>query len=316
VSSNKLKAVRLLGKQPFDAIDEKDVAMVFLASFVLKEGAKGRWYWEIEMVTTDNDLRRFRQNAADRQLDSLKPKDAAQARQALLGIIERATERLTAKADAHRERARAMAALAPDFLAFDATPDGERLRRFDLASGRALARTLNELRKHRRDATIASDLLSVVRSPLSVVSGQLSVAGCNAEAITEAIATNEPAAALGNVTNEPNDVQENATNEPTEQCENATNEPKVAAHSDGGKSGDGIVSIDDPEKAGESYGQGVERRKAMRAESLRKLNEEAGREAACAMGARRAYRGEQRSKNCKPGGQLEALAAQGIRSFE
>jgi hypothetical protein len=30
------KAVRLLGKQPLDAIDEKDVVMVFLASFVLK----------------------------------------------------------------------------------------------------------------------------------------------------------------------------------------------------------------------------------------------------------------------------------------
>ena len=36
LSSDKLKAVRLLGKQPFDAIDDRDVAMVFLASFVLK----------------------------------------------------------------------------------------------------------------------------------------------------------------------------------------------------------------------------------------------------------------------------------------
>ena len=36
LSADKLKAVRLLGKQPFDAIDDRDVAMVFLASFVLK----------------------------------------------------------------------------------------------------------------------------------------------------------------------------------------------------------------------------------------------------------------------------------------
>ena len=41
LSSDKLKAVRLLGKQPFDAIDDRDVAMVFLASFVLKAD-KGR----------------------------------------------------------------------------------------------------------------------------------------------------------------------------------------------------------------------------------------------------------------------------------
>jgi hypothetical protein len=167
VPSDKLKAVRLLGKQPFDAIDDKDVAMVFLASFVLKEGAKGRWFWEIEMETTDDDLRRFRLNAADRQLELLKPKNAAEARQALLGIIDRATERLTAKAETHRERARVMASLAPDFLAFDASPDGERLRRFDLASGRALARSLAELRKHRREArNVSGPLLSVVGGTL------------------------------------------------------------------------------------------------------------------------------------------------------
>ena len=43
LSADKLKAVRLLGKQPFDAIDERDVAMVFLASSVLQadKGACG-----------------------------------------------------------------------------------------------------------------------------------------------------------------------------------------------------------------------------------------------------------------------------------
>ena len=84
ISSDKLKAVRLLGKQPFDAIDERDVAMVFLASFVLKPD-KGSWYWEIAMELTDNDIKRFRKSAAARELDSLKPEDAAQAREALLG---------------------------------------------------------------------------------------------------------------------------------------------------------------------------------------------------------------------------------------
>jgi hypothetical protein len=92
LSSDKLKAVRLLGKQPFDAIDDRDVALVFLASFVLK-GDKGQWYSEIATEMTDSDLRKFRQNAADRQLELLKPDNASKAREALLGIIERATER-------------------------------------------------------------------------------------------------------------------------------------------------------------------------------------------------------------------------------
>ena len=170
LSSDKLKAVRLLGKQPFDTIDDRDTAMVFMASFVLKPD-KESWLWEISTELSNNDKKRFRNCAAVRELDSLKPEDAAKAREALRRIIERAVERLTKKAETHRERARLLAAAAPDLLAFDDSPDGERLRRFDLASGRGLARSLAELRRHRREAKkVSGPLLSVVSDPLSVVS--------------------------------------------------------------------------------------------------------------------------------------------------
>ena len=208
VSSDKLKAVRLLGKQPFDAIDDRDVAMVFLASFVLKPD-KSSWYWEIATELAGRDIKRFRNSAAARELDSLKPEDAAKAREALVGIIERATERLTKTAEAHRERARVMAALAPDILAFDDTPDGERLRRFDLASGRGLARSLGELRRHRREA------VSGQLSGLSVVSGPLSVVNCKVDAVAEQSAPREATGASGIATNEPTVVRQDATNEPT-----------------------------------------------------------------------------------------------------
>jgi hypothetical protein len=494
VSSDKLKAVRLLGKQPFDAIDERDVAMVFLASFVLNADKGSSWYWEISIELSEKDVKRFEKSAAVRELESLKPQDAAKARQALSALIERATVRLTAKADAHRERARVMAALAPDFLAFDDSPDGERLRRFELASGRGLSRSLDDLRKHRR---------SVVSSPSSVASGPLSKVGCKAEAVPEAIVTNEPTdaqenspneptAAAEKVTNEPTEAQinapnepsagaenvrneatvaaENAPNEPTEAQINAPNEPTVAqinapneptvaqinapnepteaqinapneptvaqisvtdeptaalvsvtneptaarenvtneptgalvsapneptaarenvpneptaayenvpnepattlvsvpneptvaqtsvtneptvaeisvtneptaayeyvtnepnlvansvrvpseAPSAGTKHRDdeGLQAEVDPEKGGESYQQGVERRKAAREDRTRRLNEEARREAADAMAAHRARRHEQRSKNCKPGVHPKARAAQEVGSFE
>src|SRR5271155_5354824 len=45
-SSDKLKAVRLLGKQPLDAIDDRDVALVFMASHKLKAD-NASWDWEI-----------------------------------------------------------------------------------------------------------------------------------------------------------------------------------------------------------------------------------------------------------------------------
>ena len=147
--SDKLKAVRLLGKQPFDAIDEREVALVYMASFVLKPDRES-WWWEISMELSKKDTMRFRKSAAVRELDSLQPENASKAREVLLGIIERATARLTVKADAHRERALAMAALVPDILAFDDSKDGEYLRRQELATGRAMARSLDTLYKHRR----------------------------------------------------------------------------------------------------------------------------------------------------------------------
>ena len=208
ISSDKLKAVRLLGKQPFDAIDTADVALVFLASFVLK-GDKGRWYWEILMEMNDPDTRRFRQHAADRQLDTLKPADPAQGREALMGIIERATERLMVKAEAHRQRAELHAALAADVLAFDDSPEGERLRRYELANGRALARSLELLQKHRRAAT---------QIDKSVKIGTFAEFDIHQQTL---------AIAEENTTNEPTDASENVTNEPTDACENVTNEPTV-----------------------------------------------------------------------------------------
>jgi hypothetical protein len=326
LSSDKLKAVRLLGKQPFDAIDTTDVALVFLASFVLK-GDKGRWYWEILMEMNEPDTRRFRQHAAYRQLDSLKPADAAQAREALVGIIERATERLMVKAEAHRQRAELHAALASDVLAFDDSPEGERLRRYELATGRALARSLELLQKHRRAAT---------QIDKSVKTGTFAEFDIHQQtlAITEENTTNEPTDACENVTNEATGFEENTTNEPTDACEsvtneptavlenvtseptaeyenppseatavgeNATNEPTLAVRGDGGQggemtagmsAGDGNVvdEVFDREKTLEWIQQGLARIAAMRAKRMRELTGESRRENQAAKATRRSRR--------------------------
>ena len=237
LSSDKLKAVRLLGKQPFDAIDDRDVALVFLSSFVLK-GDKGRWYWEILMEMNDQDTRRFRQHAADRQLNSLKPEDAGQARESLMRIIERATERLTMKAEAHRQRAELHAALAPDILAFDDSVEGERLRRYELASGRGLARSLDLLQKHRRAANTIDR---------RVTTGTIEECDIHQRPVAppEENTTNEPTDDHENATNEPTDAYQrerkvlkrsrikiksrikNKDRRPTVACENVSNEPTV-----------------------------------------------------------------------------------------
>ena len=190
VPSDKLKATRLLGKQPFDVIDERDVALVYMASFVLKPDRES-WWWEIAMELSKKDTMRFRKCAAVRELDSLQPENASKAREVLLGIIERATARVTVKADAHRDRAQAMAALVPDILAFDDSKEGEYLRRQELATGRGIARSLDTLYKHRR-----------------------APAGSNEDEGPDCV-TNEPAVSE-NAMSEPYDVGENVTSEPND----------------------------------------------------------------------------------------------------
>jgi hypothetical protein len=246
LSSDKLKAVRLLGKQPLDAIDDEDVAMVFLASFVLKPD-RGKWYWEISMELIDDDTDRFRKNAATRQLQLLMPADVASARDALRALIDRATEPLTAKAEAFRERARIKAALAADILAFDPSVEAERLRRHELASGRAMARSLDTLFKLRR-APEAAESSVVSGRNLSVVGCALPIADGEGELVAKSIAPNEATGGCRIATIEPTDeeidttwAQEIDTNEATdgpvpavncplsgvvcEPCENVTNEP-------------------------------------------------------------------------------------------
>ena len=110
------------------------------------------------------------------------------------------------------------------------------------------------------------------------------------------------------MTNEPTEDRENVTNEPTEVGENATNEPKLAGDRESGDSAEPSASTDDRDGKGPEGGfdreklndwiqEGRERIKLARAESLRKLNEEARKEAELAMAARRLRHGG--SKNAK-----------------
>jgi hypothetical protein len=191
---------------------------------------------EIATEATDSDFRKFRQNAADRQLDSLKPVDAAKAREALLGIIEQATERPALKADAHQKRDELQAELAAVVLGFDDSLEGERLRRYELAHGRSVARALDLLQKHRRIASpIDPGLTNGAVAEFDIQQ--------QAHTMTEEKTTNEPTVDCENMTIEPTvdaDVgpesptyvktqTQNSTNEPTVDCENVTIEPTVDA---------------------------------------------------------------------------------------
>jgi hypothetical protein len=86
-----------------------------------------------------------------RLLDEGIPTDKAGRTTALRRVVERATARLEVLKAAHERREAADLAELADRLAFDTTPEGEQMRRHQVASDRALHRAINSLLKLRRD---------------------------------------------------------------------------------------------------------------------------------------------------------------------
>jgi hypothetical protein len=201
-SADKLKAVRLLGRHPIEAVDDRNVLMIFVACQMMESRA-GKLIPEIWNDLRKYERKQYAERLVGRGIEKLTPTDAAAARQVLYSIIDRATAQIALKAEAHRVRAEINDSLAADRLAFDDSPEAERLRRFDLACGRGLARSLDSLIKLRR-APELGDCSS------SVVDGPSSVAGDTLETSVTPDETNEPTYACENVTNEVADASQRA----------------------------------------------------------------------------------------------------------
>jgi hypothetical protein len=156
-SPDKLKAIRLLGHQPIDAADDTDVADIFLACWVLDPQNRTvdpfAELWK-ELLPGEENL--YKPRLKGRESEDWLPEGEDAARGRLRKIVDRATTRLEALALAHRERAEADAADQAARLSFDASVEGERLRRYQMSCNRALFRTLDTLLKLRRSASSGS----------------------------------------------------------------------------------------------------------------------------------------------------------------
>ena len=100
-SADKLKAVRLLGRHPIEAVDDRNVLMIFVACQTIESRTS------VPIPEIWIELRRFERKAyaqrlIGRGIEQLRPKDASAARQALYAVIDRATAQIAAKAEVHR----------------------------------------------------------------------------------------------------------------------------------------------------------------------------------------------------------------------
>jgi len=151
---DRLKAVRMLGRQPLDAPDDRRVMLIYLCGWAMDPNDQ---YGFSDMVNEmgPGERKVFIERLNGREAMSAAPPDEEAARTMLLALIAEEEERLDGILAQHLEREDLEAGAA---LAFDASPEGERLRRYEAENDRALLRIIETLRKRHReaDATAAS----------------------------------------------------------------------------------------------------------------------------------------------------------------
>ena len=87
----KLKAVRLLGHHPIDAIDSMEVAWAYLASHVLLNH-EGDPFQEIMNELSPDEASVYASYLQHRRYDAMTPNNPESARQMLLDLVDRVPE--------------------------------------------------------------------------------------------------------------------------------------------------------------------------------------------------------------------------------
>jgi hypothetical protein len=148
-SHEKFTMIRLMGKQPINAISSPDVARVFLACHVLSP----QFSYAFQELRSEihEDRFKFHKGQLDRwNKIGLAPADPAEARAVLLGIIEEATERLLMLEAKHQEFAEQLGGPGNGGMSPDEDKTRAQLDRHLEILDRAVHRNLQGIAKLRR----------------------------------------------------------------------------------------------------------------------------------------------------------------------
>jgi hypothetical protein len=270
VAPDQRRAVRLLGAGATNVLHNDDAAHVYLASHVLL-GEEGNPFQAVLNELSPEEAEGYAGFLTLRHFEAAAPKDVAAARQMLLDIVDQATAPLQEKLEVLNELSEANAAAAVGALEWDDTPEGERLRRYELTFHRAWHRTLDLLFKLRLTGA-ELDLESVGFHDWSVAHGNMRAIEQSARVVARAttwpthdspLTTHRSRSApIGaNVTTPPaKPAKESApTNEAKSERANAPNEPnsRIQALSSGPPDGHKDVRIDKPHVERKAGGTGI-----------------------------------------------------------
>ncbi len=174
---DRLRAIRLLGRQPMDALADERVLMIYLACDAMEPTAPTSLD-DLLTETTDDELKLFKERVKGRGADRKKPASPEAGKAALIELIEQAVAPLAAKMAAHRAHQEFLESAPSDFFAFDDSPEGELIRRYRLAKGREFNRLLATYYKVRANPDLyADDALASLAVEPTVATEAILVAG-------------------------------------------------------------------------------------------------------------------------------------------
>jgi hypothetical protein len=140
----------LLGKKRFDSVTDPVLNALLTAWDVLQPGT-AKDIWDRATAATSSGGSDYAWAAKWREL-APRPVDPAAAMAFLFGLITQQVDRLNALLAEHARFAEEETAGLPDRAAFDLSAGFERQRRYRTALGRELLRSIDTLRKLRKDA--------------------------------------------------------------------------------------------------------------------------------------------------------------------
>ena len=149
--SDNFRMARLMGKQLLDALDIPEVAEVFLASHAYERRERNAFAeLRSELCVDEIKARVLRMQRS--ATPAFTPRDAAEGRERLIAIIDRAQAQLRAKAVEYRKLANAEGAREALELTFDDTPEGKSLALDERQYTKAVSQYVASMRKSRGDA--------------------------------------------------------------------------------------------------------------------------------------------------------------------
>ena len=149
-SPDKLKAIRLLGFQPMDALSSDEVAVIFLAAHVIEPQSRYA-FQELRCEIPEDQFKQFKARVERREFEEITPPDATAARAVLLEIVDTATERLRKLEAEHQRVADQLEPLQQDILRRDRSKFGEQYYRVWGSCDRAHHRHVDAIHRLRRN---------------------------------------------------------------------------------------------------------------------------------------------------------------------